>query len=126
MLIDVAMRRNNEEENFKRAQDQAELVDEYYAGVCDDVEHRMQTFTRKWLSTYSKATRDVRFLPLDASTPAILQQAREWLSAQHILAGRDTEAAQFGHLSVPELYRQCYEVKRSVDTLDELENLKLE
>ena len=121
MLIDVAMRRNNQDDNFKRAAKQAELIDKYYEGECYDVEHRMQEFTREWLGTFNSATREVRFLPLEATTPRITQQAREWLSAQHILMGRDTNAKQFQHLAVPDLYKQCYDVKKRMDTVDEVD-----
>ena len=118
MLVNVAIQRNKESENTIRAEKQAALTDTFFDGKYENIELKMQTFTRDWLLTYSDGVRDLRFLPLDDTTPKIREQAQAWLAAQLILGGEESKAEDFKHTPISEWYRKCYIEKMKVNVME--------
>lgn len=115
MLINVAMRRENEKENTKRAERQAELMDEYWSDKELDIEKKMQHFTRQWMMSYTQGIRDVTFLPLDRATPKVIEQVKGWLKAQYVLT--KTSPQNMHDLGIKQLYHLCFEKKKESNTV---------
>ena len=113
-LVDVEMRRGNQKDNWMRKAKQFALQEDFLTQDVSNLEQHLQRFTYDWMMTYSPYARDLQFLPLDCTTPVILQQVREWLSAQHILLGEEAKPEMFESLNVHDLYRRCFDAKKQM------------
>lgn len=121
-LLDVAMRRNDEAENFKRAEQQADLIDSYFSaehnGDFESLERAMQGLTRAWLGTFCDKAHGLEFLPLADCDTKVRTQVQHWLAAQHIALGEEKSATDFDALGLKDLYTECYQQRLRVNTVE--------
>lgn len=121
-LIDVAMRIDNSDMNEKRRLLQVDLINSLFddnvaVAEIDELERRLQGFTRAWMMGYHENMHGMVFLPLDCATIKIRRQVESWLAAQFHLLGEEKDVGDFVSMSIHDLYKLCFATKARVHSL---------